>query len=77
MPAKRVEGEKPFSPDLKSLESGVQEPSLQRARGTLGYALPGGAPCGVAPSTPDNHDHRSAPRKPPGLGWLLSLVPFR
>jgi hypothetical protein len=35
-----VKGEKPFSPDLKSLESGVREPSLQRAHDARGYTLP-------------------------------------
>jgi hypothetical protein len=60
MPAMRVDGEKPFIPDFKSLESGVWEPSLQRARGAHGYALPGGAPRGTAPSTLGNHGHRSA-----------------
>jgi hypothetical protein len=42
MSAIRVEGEKPFSSDLKSLEFDVREPSMQRARGVHGYALPGG-----------------------------------
>jgi hypothetical protein len=67
MSAMCVEGEKPFSPDLKSLESGVQKPSLQRARVAHGYALPGGALHGAAPSMPGNHDHRSTPGKPLGL----------
>jgi hypothetical protein len=57
-----VEGEKPFSPDLKSLESGIWEPSLQRACGAHGYALSGGAPCGTAPLALDKHNHHSTPR---------------
>jgi hypothetical protein len=65
--AMRVQEERPFSPDLKSLESGVREPSLQRAHGAHGYALVGGAPCGMAPSESGNHDHRSAPGKPPSV----------
>jgi hypothetical protein len=65
--AMRVKGEKPFSPDMKSLESSISEPSLQRARSAHGYVQPGGSPCSVAPSEPDNHGHRSAPGKPPGL----------
>jgi hypothetical protein len=65
----RVEGEKPLSPDLKGLESGVQEPSGQRAHNAHGYALLGGALRSMAPSEPDNHDHRLAPEKPLSLMW--------
>jgi hypothetical protein len=65
--AMRVKGEKPFSPDMKSLESGVREPSLQSARSAHGYALPGGAPCSVTHLVLGNHGYRSAPGKPPGL----------
>jgi hypothetical protein len=63
----RVLGEKPFSPNLKSLESDVWEPSLQRAHGAQGYILSGGAPRGTAPSAPENHGHRSVTGKPPSL----------
>jgi hypothetical protein len=62
-----VKGAKPFSPDLKSLESSVQEPSMQRARGDHCYALPGGALCGIAPLEPDKNGNCSAPGKPPGV----------
>jgi hypothetical protein len=65
----RVEGEKPLSPDLKGLESGVQEPSGQRAHNAHGYALLGRALRSVAPLEPDNHDHRLAPEKPLSLVW--------
>jgi hypothetical protein len=65
--AMRVKGGKPFSPNFKSLESGVQEPSLQGARDAHGYTLSGGASRGMALLELGNHDHRSAPRKPPGL----------
>jgi hypothetical protein len=80
VPSMHVEEEKPLSPDLKSLESGVREPSGQRARGAHGYALLGGAPRAVAPLELGNDDHRSTPGKPLGLMWcgsLLSVVHFR
>jgi hypothetical protein len=35
MPDMCAKGEKPFSSGLKGLESGVREPSLQRARGLM------------------------------------------
>jgi hypothetical protein len=63
----RVKGERPFRPDMKSLESDVWEPSLQRARSAHGYVLLGGAACSVAPSELGNHGHHSAHGKPPGL----------
>jgi hypothetical protein len=63
MTTMRVEEEKPFSLDLKSLESGVWELSLQRAHSAHGYALPGGALPGAAPFEPSNHIDRLAPKK--------------
>jgi hypothetical protein len=74
MLAMRVKGEKPFSPDLKSLESGVREPSLQRACSAHGYALPGRASHGAAPSALVNHSHRSTLGKPPGL-YVMQCTP--
>jgi hypothetical protein len=65
--AMRVKGEKPFGLNLRSLESGVWKPSMQRAHNAYCYTPPDGAPLGMTPFEPGNHGHRLAPRKPPGL----------
>jgi hypothetical protein len=65
--AMRVKGERPFRSDMKSLESDVSEPSLQRTHNAHGYVLLGGAAHSVAPSVLGNHSHRLAHGKPPGL----------
>jgi hypothetical protein len=65
--AMRVKGERPFRSDMKSLESDVSEPSLQRTCSAHGYVLLSGAAHSVAPSELDNHNHRLAHGKPPSL----------